>query len=102
MLAWVSHTGLASLVGLCLAYGLIMVCHGGVRLGRKAYLVDMATESNRASYVAVSNTVIGIVMLFGGLTGVLGDLWSPLAVILVLSGLAFVAALMCVRLPAVQ
>lgn len=105
LLAWVSHAWLAgsgSLVGLCLAYGLIMVCHGGVRLGRKAYLVDMANESNRASYVAVSNTIIGIVMLFGGLTGILGDLWSPLAVILLLSGLAVVAALMCVRLPAVQ
>ena len=87
---------------LSLAYGMIMICHGGVRLGRKAYLVDMATESNRASYVAVSNTVVGVIMLIGGLIGLLGDLWSPLAVILLLSGLSVMAALMCARLPAVQ
>lgn len=105
LLAWASHTwltGFGNLVGLSLAYGLIMICHGGVRLGRKAYLVDMATETNRASYVAVSNTVVGVLMLLGGLIGLLGDLWSPLAVILLLSGLAVVAAVLCARLPAVQ
>lgn len=105
LLAWASHnwlTGFGNLVGLSLAYGLIMICHGGVRLGRKAYLVDMATESTRASYVAVSNTVVGVLMLLGGLIGLLGDLWSPLAVILLLSGLAVAAAVMCARLPAVQ
>ena len=105
VLAWASAvwlSGVAQLVGLCLAYGVIMVCHGGVRLGRKAYLVDIATEANRASYVAVSNTVVGGIMLIGGLLGLLGDLWSPLAVILLLSGLSVMAALMCARLPAVQ
>lgn len=105
LLAWASSvwlSGVAHLVGLSLAYGMIMICHGGVRLGRKAYLVDMATESKRASYVAVSNTVVGVIMLIGGLIGLLGDLWSPLAVILLLSGLSVMAALMCARLPAVQ
>jgi hypothetical protein len=41
--------------------------HGGVRLGRKIYLVDMASGDNRAAYVAVSNTLIGVLMLAGGL-----------------------------------
>lgn len=39
---------------------------GGVRLGRKVYLVDMAGAGQRAAYVAVSNTLIGILMLIGG------------------------------------
>lgn len=104
LLVWGSQTwltGTANLMGLSLGYGLIMICHGGVRLGRKAYLVDMATQDTRASYVAVSNTVVGVVMLLGGGVGFLGDLWSPLAVILLLSGLSVVAAAMCARLPAV-
>ncbi|WP_211227112.1 MFS transporter [Saccharospirillum impatiens] len=105
LLAWASDAWLAGaghMLSLSLAYGLIMICHGGVRLGRKAYLVDMATPSNRASYVAVSNTVVGVIMLFGGLIGLLGDIWSPLAVILLLSALAVVASVMCFRLPTVQ
>jgi MFS family permease len=105
LLVWASHAlleGIAGLVATGAAYGLITVCHGGVRLGRKAYLVDMATQENRARYVAVSNTVIGVVMLMGGLIGLLGDVWSPLAVILLLSALAVLAGLMAARLPSVQ
>ena len=45
---------------------LIAVFHGGARLGRKTYLVDMANQDNRATYVAVSNTLIGLFMLAGG------------------------------------
>jgi predicted MFS family arabinose efflux permease len=48
------------------------VLHTGVRLGRKTYLVDMAEGNKRTSYVAVSNTLIGVLLLAGGLiTGVL-------------------------------
>lgn len=71
---------------------LVTMFHGGLRLGRKVYLVDMATNENRATYVALSNTIIGIVMLAGGLVGVLADVYSVEAVILLLSVLAVVAA----------
>jgi hypothetical protein len=84
------------------AYFVVMVCHGGVRLGRKAYLVDMATQETRASYVAVSNTLIGIVMLAGGMVGALGDVWSPVSVIGLLSLVALVATVVLYRLPEVQ
>lgn len=83
-------------------YAVVMVCHGGVRLGRKAYLVDMATQDNRATYVAVSNTVIGVLMLVGGLVGVLGDLWGTVTVIGVLSGVALLAVVQLSRLDDVQ
>jgi hypothetical protein len=62
-----------------------------VRLGRKVYLVDMATAENRAALVAVSNTVIGLAMLAGGLVGLLGDLFDAATVILIL-GIASLGA----------
>jgi MFS family permease len=71
-----------TLVGLFLV---VNVAHAGVRLGRKVYLVDMASGDNRASMVAVSNTVIGIAMLFGGLVGLLADVYDTATVILLLS-----------------
>ncbi|TVQ85499.1 MAG: MFS transporter [Chromatiaceae bacterium] len=60
------------------------VAHAGVRLGRKVYLVDMASSDTRAAMVAVSNTVIGVAMLGGGLIGILGDLYDAATVILIL------------------
>lgn len=89
-----------------LAYGwvhavifmLLIVMHSGVRLGRKVYLVDMASENNRAAYVAVSNTVIGVMMLLGGLVGLLGDWLGVVAVIALLSAWSLLAAFGSLRL----
>ncbi|GAB1259347.1 MFS transporter [Aurantivibrio plasticivorans] len=61
-------------IGLAAMFLVLNVMHGGVRLGRKVYLVDMATADNRAAYVALSNTIIGLLMLLGGLTGLISDL----------------------------
>ena len=63
---------------------LVAIFHGGARLGRKTYLVDMATMDNRSTYVAVSNTLIGIIMLAGGAVGLLADIFSVTTVIGVL------------------
>lgn len=38
------------------AFFVIGIAHAGIRIGRKTYLVDMATAQTRATYVAVSNT----------------------------------------------
>lgn len=46
---------------------LLSVTHQGVRLGRKTYLVNMADDNKRTTYVAVSNTVIGFLLLALGL-----------------------------------
>ncbi|PTY35945.1 MFS transporter [Saccharospirillum sp. MSK14-1] len=83
-------------------YFLVMVCHGGVRLGRKAYLVDLANADNRAAYVAVSNTLIGGLMLLAGSVGVLGDLWGPATVLGVLGAVAILAVIQVLRLPEVE
>jgi predicted MFS family arabinose efflux permease len=76
-----------------LLFLLLGMAHSGVRLGRKVYLVDMATAENRATLVAVSNTIIGGAMLLGGLIGVVGDLLGTDALILVLGLLSLGAAL---------
>jgi MFS family permease len=94
---WVSSPWLYAVLFLTLS-----VFHGGVRLGRKVYLVDMATADTRATYVALSNTLIGLTMLAGGVIGVLADLLSVQAVILVLSLLSLLAAWWAWRLPEVS
>lgn len=81
---------------------LIAIFHGGVRLGRKVYLVDMANQENRSIYVAVSNTVIGVAILGGGAIGVLADFISVSAVIAVLGVLSLIAAIYIARLPEVS
>ncbi|MFQ6550423.1 MFS transporter [Aestuariibius sp. 2305UL40-4] len=44
----------------------LMIAYHGVRNGRSTYLVDMAPEDERAAYTAVSNTVVGVVLLVAG------------------------------------
>jgi hypothetical protein len=73
-------------------YFLLSVAHAGVRLGRKTHLIDMATAENRASYVAVSNTFIGIMLLAGGVFGAVASLFGPAAAIVALSVLSVCAA----------
>jgi hypothetical protein len=95
MLNWRWVTGE---LGLAMIYFLYSVMHGGVRLGRKVYLVDMADNENRAAYVAVSNTVIGVFMLVGGVIGLISDTYGAPATVLLLGLLSFVAALYTARL----
>jgi hypothetical protein len=81
---------------------ILNVMHGGVRLGRKVYLVDMANSGNRAAYVAVSNTVIGVLMLAGGGVGLIGDWLGEAATVLMLGLVSLLATLYILRLPDVS
>jgi len=76
----------------------IALFHGGARLGRKVYLVDMASSKDRSAYVAVSNTVIGVIMLLGGSIGIIADLVSFGAVLGLLGLLSLLAAAYIARL----
>jgi hypothetical protein len=80
----------------------LTVLHSGTRLGRKVYLVDMATSETRAAYVAVSNTIIGVAMLGAGVLGLLGDLFGAQALLLLLGLLSLVAAAYARHLPEVS
>lgn len=91
-------SGVAGAVTLALALGLVavgladapgaiavvlfglMIAYHGVRQGRSTYLVDMAPADQRAAYTAVSNLVVGVVLLVAGAASaglaVLGAVWA--------------------------
>ena len=78
------------------------LAHSGVRLGRKTYLVDMASADNRSAYVAVSNTLIGIILLLGGILGAVAEGLGPASLILLLSLISLAAAVSAYALDEVQ
>jgi len=59
----------------------LMIAHQGVRLGRSVHVVDMADRDNRATYTALSNSVVGLVLLAGGVFGVIAQ-WLGIGVVL--------------------
>jgi hypothetical protein len=77
----------------------LMIAHSGVRLGRKTYVVDLADGNRRTDYVAVSNSVIGVVLLLLGGMGTVAQVLSVPLVILVLSILGLAGAAMSRSLP---
>ncbi|WP_136634671.1 MFS transporter [Pseudooceanicola onchidii] len=58
----------------------LMLAYHGVRQGRSTYLVDMSPEDDRATYAAVANLTIGLILLatgaFGGGLGAIGAAWA--------------------------
>jgi hypothetical protein len=84
------------------AFFALGIIHSGVRLGRKTYLVDMAEGNQRTTYVAVSNSLIGIILLVAGaLTGLLALVSVQLA-LGAFAICAFAGALLGSRLPEVS
>lgn len=84
------------------SYFVLAIAHAGVRLGRKTHLVDMATEKTRASYVAVSNTVIGLMLLAASGIGALVPWIGSAGVLVVLAALSLLGAASAFRLEEVQ
>lgn len=74
------------------------VAHQGARVGRKTYLVDMATGDNRAQYTAVSNTVIGLFLFSGAALGWVDATLGTASVLALLAVVAAAAALRCASL----
>jgi len=59
---------------------LLAAAHAGVRVGRKTFIVDMAEGDQRTDYVAVGNTMIGILLIIVGLiTGLISLISVELA-----------------------
>lgn len=77
---------------------LASVAHQGTRVGRKTYLVDLATSENRAQYTAVGNTVIGLFLLLGGMIGFVDAASGTVYVLYVLIGVCLMAIVQCLRL----
>ncbi len=81
---------------------LIGLAHTGIRIGRKTYLVDHADNDNRARLVAVSNTLMGLVILTSGSFGLLAGAVGEQVVILVFAVLGILGSVMAFRLPEVE
>jgi MFS family permease len=85
-----------------LAYFLLAIAHSGIRVGRQTYILDMAGGARRTDYVAVSNSVIGAVLLASSVLGFLAPVVGPGGMLLILSLMGFAGAWGGRRLPEVQ
>ena len=73
----------------------LMIAHQGVRLGRSVHVVDMADRDSRATYTALSNSVVGLILLAGGIFGVIAQwlgIGAVLAMFTLMAALAIRAA----------
>jgi MFS family permease len=80
----------------------LTIAHQGVRLGRSVHVVDMADLDNRATYTALSNSVIGLLLLVGGVFGVIAQLFGIGAVLALFAMMAAMAIVAASRLDEVQ
>lgn len=81
---------------------ILMIAYHGVRQARSTYLVDMSPEDKRAAYAAVSNTVIGSILLLAGVIGGGAALFGPQATLFVFALMAIAAAVVAIGLPEVE
>lgn len=102
-IAWLPGGWTRTIWPYALVYALLVIVHAGVRLGRKTYVVDMAGGDKRALYVALSNTLTGVLLLaVGGAVGVLGQWLGSPALLVILAAMALAAAASASRLPEVE
>ena len=80
----------------------LMIAYQGVRQGRSTHLVDMAGADDRASYTALSNTVVGVVLLGAGAAFAGVAAISVPLVIGLFAAMCFLAAMIATGLEEVQ
>lgn len=100
---WAGRAGWLAVTGVlpALLFAL-MIAYQGVRLGRSTHLVDMASVETRAAYTALSNTIIGILLLAGGLFSWVGAAFGPGTVIALLAAMSALAIPVALGLDEVQ
>ena len=80
-------------------YLLLALVHVGTRLARKTYVVDIAEGDQRTQYVAVANTLMGVLLLaVGAVTAGLAMVGAQFALLL-LAALGVAGAIVGRRLP---
>ena len=80
----------------------LMIAYQGVRLGRSTHLVDMASQDNRAAYTALSNTIIGTLLILGGGFSLVAHLAGEMVVIGLLALMSALAVPVAFGLEEVQ
>lgn len=94
--------GLGGTLGAAAAIFAAQIAYEGVRAGRKLHLTDMAEEAFRARYTALSNTLIGLALLAGGLFGLAADRFGQAPVLLAFAVIAALGAGLAAGLEEVQ
>lgn len=93
------NVGLGSTVWLGPAtYLLLAIVHAGARMGRKTYVIDLGRGDTRTRYVAVSNTVIGVLLLFTGVVSAAVAQSGPQAVLLGFAVMGLLGSLAALRM----
>ena len=85
-------------VGTYLALALV---HQAARLGRSTYVVDLGDTGDRTDYVAVSNTVMGVLLLVVGAISSAVAVFGPTAALLVLAAIGLVGIPVSLSMPEV-
>lgn len=75
------------------------VAHGGLRLGRKTYLVDGTPDEERPTFVAIANTSIGAATVAGAGVGALAGVLGAAGVLVTFAGCVAAGAVLAWRLP---
>lgn len=78
------------------------IAYHGARAGRKTHLTDMDSDGRKAVYTALSNSVIGVMLLLGGLLGLVADMFGAAVVLALLGCLSSFAVFMAWQLSEVQ
>ncbi|HEX6386845.1 MAG TPA: MFS transporter [Anaerolineae bacterium] len=82
-----------------LVYLLIGFAQAGVRVGRKTYLVDGAPADERPLYVALSNSLVGVVTLASGAFGLAAEAFGVSRVLITFSVLIGLGIVVSWRMP---
>lgn len=80
-------------------YFVLSVAHQGIRIGRKTYLINLGEGNKRTSYVSVSNTVIGFILLVMSSVSLLSYALSFEMLVMIFSSITFLGVVMVMRLP---
>ncbi|MEE2527190.1 hypothetical protein V0U79_12505 [Hyphobacterium sp. HN65] len=80
----------------------IMVAYQGVRLGRVTHLTDMATPEKRAGFTALSNTIVGLVLLAGGVFTIIAAIAGAIVVLAIMAGMTLIGGILALGLEEVQ
>lgn len=80
------------------AYFMLSIAHEGVRVGRKTYVVNLGSGNLRTDYVAISNSVIGVLLLVVGSVGALAVWLGNAGVIALLASMGLLGALLSASL----
>lgn len=77
---------------------LIGASMAGTFIGFKSYLLDIAPEDRRPTYIGITNTVMGVAALFPALGGLMADLVHLRGVFIVSGVLVAIGAVMSLKL----